>query len=65
MLPVSGLLAVVLWTGFYSPQECRERIEQAVTSKTLRWMMEIPTAPVPPSCRYLLKPEELKTLNED
>ena len=48
-------IALVLWFGFFTPAQCLERIDAAVASQQLRWLMEVPAAPVPKSCYYLLE----------
>jgi hypothetical protein len=66
MLDVMALLtALVLWSGYYVPAECRERIQEAVAAQRLKWLMEIPHRPLPSTCEYLLTPEERETLFPD
>ena len=65
MLDAVALLVLVLWSGYYVPAECQERIQEAVAAQRLRWLMEVPSRPLPSTCKYLLAPEERETLFPD
>jgi len=62
MVYLVSLVSVVLSSGFYTPGECRERIEEALAVARLKWIIELPSRPVPKTCEYLLTPEEREML---